>query len=65
LWKILCKPELANLSDGPKICQDERNCDSRGGFQTRPYKRATKLDEQMKAFGQWASWLSGKRGVSR
>jgi carboxypeptidase Q len=27
--------------------------------------RATRLDEQMKAFGQWASWVSGQRGVSR
>ncbi len=27
--------------------------------------RSTRLDEQMKAFGQWASWVSGERGVSR
>jgi hypothetical protein len=25
----------------------------------------TKLDEQMKAFGQWDDWVSGKRGVNR
>ena len=27
--------------------------------------RETKVDEQMKAFGQWTSWASGERGVSR
>jgi carboxypeptidase Q len=27
--------------------------------------RRTRLDEQMKAFGQWASWTSGEQGVSR
>ncbi|MEW6733180.1 MAG: M20/M25/M40 family metallo-hydrolase [Acidobacteriota bacterium] len=27
--------------------------------------KETKLDEQMKAFGQWDDWISGKRGVNR
>jgi hypothetical protein len=27
--------------------------------------RDTKLDEQMKAFGQWEEWVAGKRGVSK
>lgn len=27
--------------------------------------RATKLDEQMKAFDQWDTWTAGKRGVSK
>lgn len=27
--------------------------------------RDTRLDEQMKAFGQWAEWEAGKRGVSQ
>lgn len=27
--------------------------------------RATKLDEQMKAFAQWDAWVTGKRGVSK
>jgi hypothetical protein len=25
----------------------------------------TKLDEQMKALGQWDDWTQGKRGVSK
>ena len=27
--------------------------------------RSTKMDEQMKALGQWDDWKSGKRGVSQ
>jgi hypothetical protein len=27
--------------------------------------RATKLDEQMKAFGQWADWVARRRGASK
>jgi hypothetical protein len=27
--------------------------------------KETKLDEQMKAFGQWQDWVTGKRGVNR
>jgi len=27
--------------------------------------RGTKLDEQMKSFGQWDDWVAGKRGVSQ
>ena len=37
--------------------------------QTRPQVeellRATKLDEQMKAFDQWDPWTAGKRGVNK
>jgi Zn-dependent M28 family amino/carboxypeptidase len=37
--------------------------------QTRPQVeellRATKLDEQMKAFDQWGPWTAGKRGVNK
>jgi hypothetical protein len=27
--------------------------------------KASHLEEQMKAFGQWDEWVSGKRGVSK
>jgi hypothetical protein len=25
----------------------------------------TKMDQQMKAFGQWEDWLAGRRGASK
>jgi hypothetical protein len=27
--------------------------------------KATKIDEQMKAFGQWQDWMSHRRGLSQ
>jgi hypothetical protein len=48
---------LANAEDRPAPRQSRAEVEK--------LVQATKLDEQMKAFGQWEDWKAGRRGVGR
>jgi carboxypeptidase Q len=48
---------LAERADRPAARQTRAEVDA--------LLKATKLDEQMKAFGQWSEWAAGKRGADR
>jgi carboxypeptidase Q len=59
----------ANAAIASALVWGLANADARAPRQTRAevdkLLKDTKLDEQMKAMGQWDDWLSGRRGVSK
>lgn len=59
----------ANAAIASALVWGLANADTRAPRQTRAeidkLLKDTKLDEQMKALGQWDDWISGKRGVSK
>ncbi|HQQ78656.1 MAG TPA: M20/M25/M40 family metallo-hydrolase [Thermoanaerobaculia bacterium] len=59
----------ANVAIASALVWGLANSDARAPRQSRAevdkLLKETKLDEQMKAMGQWEDWIAGKRGVSK
>jgi hypothetical protein len=59
----------ANAAIASAVVWSFANADARAPRQSRTevdkILKDTKLDEQMKALGQWDDWVSGRRGVSK
>ena len=59
----------ANAAIASALVWGLANADARAPRQTKAevdkLLKDTKLDEQMKALGQWDDWISGRRGVSK
>jgi Zn-dependent M28 family amino/carboxypeptidase len=59
----------ANVAIASALVWSLANTDARAPRQTKAevdrLLKETKLDEQMKALGQWDDWVSGRRGVSK
>ena len=63
-WCVRCQRGIASA-----LVWGLANADGRAPRQTKAevdkLLKDTKLDEQMKAMGQWDDWVSGRRGVAK